>query len=110
VATRDEDCGACVQIELNLARKAGVARDTLESVMEETPQRLPSDLANVYQFTEAVVKATGEEEGLRQRLRERYGEEGLVELSLAMASCRFFPIMKRTLGYSKSCRVTRFDY
>lgn len=37
------------------------------------------------------------------RLRERYGEEGLVELALAIASARVFPVTKRALGYALSC-------
>jgi hypothetical protein len=31
------------------------------------------------------------------------GDEGLVEMALAIASCRVFPITKRALGYAVSC-------
>ncbi|NIR47201.1 hypothetical protein GWO43_01770 [candidate division KSB1 bacterium] len=110
VATRDEDCGACVQIEVNSARQSGINKDILQAVLTETPEDLPEELANVYRFAEAVVKATSEDEPLRRRIRDAYGEEGLVELSLAIASCRFFPIMKRTLGYSKSCKLVEIEY
>jgi hypothetical protein len=36
-------------------------------------------------------------------MRLRYGDEGLVELALAIASCRTFPVTKRVLGYAVSC-------
>jgi len=104
VATRDEDCGTCVQIEVNLARRAGMSADLLESVLAERPDDLPLELAEVYRFARAVVKARDDEE-LRAKMRQRYGEEGLVELALAMAACRVFPIVKRTLGYAKSCSL-----
>ena len=102
VAARDADCGTCVQIEVNLARKAGMPVDLLKSVVAERPDDLPLDLAEVYRFAQAVVEARDDED-LRQKMRDRYGEEGLVELALAMAACRVFPIVKRTLGYAKSC-------
>ena len=104
VATRDEDCGSCVQIEVNLARKAGMSAALLKSVLAQQPDDLPLDLANVYRFAQAVVEARDDED-LRQKMRERYGEEGLVELALAMAVCRLFPVVKRTLGYAKSCSL-----
>ena len=77
--------------------------------MSETPDALPEDLADVYHFTAAVVRATGDEESLRQRIRYRYGEDGLVELALAIASARVFPITKRALGYAKSCALVQVE-
>jgi alkylhydroperoxidase family enzyme len=103
VATRDEDCGPCVQIEVNLARKNGVPADILRAVLAGSPIDLPADLADVYRFADAVVRASGEEGVYRERLRRRYGEEALVELALAMAVCRAFPVAKRALGYAVSC-------
>lgn len=103
VATRDEDCGPCVQIAVNLARKDGLSPDVIAAVLERRPEDLPGPLADVYRFTEAVVEATGQDESYRDRLRARYGDEGLVELAFAMATCRVFPITKRALGYATSC-------
>ena len=105
VATRDEDCGTCVQTEVNLAKKAGVPHPVLEAAVHQRPQDLPEDLAEIYRFTEAVVKATGEETRYRQAILVRYGEEALVELSLAIAAARFFPITKRGLGFATSCSL-----
>jgi len=103
VATRDEDCGTCVQIEVNLAKQDGVAPAVIQAVLNSRPDELSEDLADVYHFAEEVVTATGGEEHFRERIRSRYGEEALVELAMTMAACRVFPITKRALGYAKSC-------
>lgn len=103
VATRDEDCGTCVRVEIRLARKAGLAPDVIRAVLQRAPDRLPAPLADVYRFTESVVTARGDEEPLRRRIRDAYGDAALAEMALAIAACRAFPIVKRTLGYATSC-------
>ena len=109
VATRDEDCGTCVQIEVNLARKEGVPPEFIRAVLNKRPDELPAELADVYRFAVAVVEASGEEDQLRQRLRAQLGEEAFVELALGIAATRVFPIAKRALGYAKSCALVEFQ-
>lgn len=107
VATRDEDCGTCVQIEVNLARRDGVPTDVIRAVLNNRPGDMTPELADVYRFAKSVVEASGGEEELRERVRERYGEEGLVELALGIASARVFPVAKRALGYATSCALVK---
>jgi alkylhydroperoxidase family enzyme len=104
VATRSEDCGTCLQIEVNLARRAGLSDDVLRAVLRRSPEDLPTQLGQVYRFTQAMVRAGEEEEGLREAIVRAYGEEGLVELALAIAACRAFPITERVLGHAVSCQ------
>ena len=103
VAVRHEDCGPCVQIVVNLAKKDGVAPQVLQAALASGPDALPEDLADAYRFVEAVVTRSGDEDRLRERVRQRYGEAGLVEMALAIAVCRIFPTVKRGLGYATSC-------
>ena len=103
VAVRHEDCGTCVQIAVNQARKAGVPAEQLRAVLDGKLDGLPEELTDAYRFAEAVVTANGEEDAWRERIRLRYGDEGLIEMALAIASCRVFPITKRALGYAVSC-------
>ena len=105
VAVRDEDCGTCVQIGINLALQDGVSADVLQAVIDDCPQNLPEPLEDVYRFTQSVVTADGDDSPLRDKMRGYYGEEGLVELALAIASCRVYPITKRAMGYATSCRL-----
>jgi alkylhydroperoxidase family enzyme len=107
VATRDEDCGECVQIVVNQARRAGVPATILQAALAEKVEELPADHADAYRFAEAVVRRSGAEEELRERIRHHFGEDGLVELALGIAACRVFPVTKRALGYSTSCALVR---
>src|SRR5712691_1390482 len=51
VATRDEDCSTCVQIEVNFDRKDGVPADVIRAALNNRPQDLTPELADVYRFT-----------------------------------------------------------
>ena len=72
--------------------------------MERKPDDLPSDLAEVYRFSEAVLAHDDDAATpFRESVVARYGQEGIAEVGLALASSLVFPTMKRTLGHSKSC-------
>src|SRR5580704_9270147 len=98
VAARSEDCGPCVQISINLSLRGGVSKDILRAVLDRQPDRLPPKLADVYHFAESVVAGV-EDDTLRQRVRNHYGDEALIEMGLAIAVGRTFPVVKRTIGY-----------
>lgn len=103
VAVLDEDCGDCVQIAVNLAKKDGVPVDVIQAVLDGRPDSLPESLADVYRFTEAVVRGDGDEGPFRDRIRSVFGDEGLIELAMAIATAKVFPVTKRALGYATSC-------
>lgn len=107
VGAMSDDCGSCVQIGVNLARKQGLSREHLSAIVSRDPARLPAELADVYHFSEAITLNTDQQDVMRERIRERYGEKGLIEISMAVAMHRVYPTLKRGLGYAKSCsRVT----
>lgn len=108
VATRYEDCGPCLQIEVNLAKKAGVDPALLQLILDEKVDQLPEDVAEAYRFATEVMEKRDPEE-LRNQLQKRYGEEGIIELSMAIAICRVFPTTKRGLGYAKSCSAVTVE-
>jgi alkylhydroperoxidase family enzyme len=103
VAIRDADCGTCVQIAVSQANKAGVSAEILRAAVDGNLEDLPEELKDACRFAEAVVTANGQEDALRERIRRRYADERLIEMALAIASCRTFPTIKRTLGYAVSC-------
>jgi alkylhydroperoxidase family enzyme len=107
-AVQAEDCGSCVQTEVNLARASGVPREVIHAVLDHDPSRLPAGLDDVFCFAGAVATRAAEADELRERLRGRYGEEGLLELALAIAAGRVFPTVKRALGFAVSCERVEF--
>jgi alkylhydroperoxidase family enzyme len=107
VAVRHEDCGPCVQTTVNLAKEDGVPAEVLRAVIDRDPDALPATLADVYRFAESVVTQSGDEGEYRERVRQVFGEAGLVELALAIATCRLFPTLKRGLGYATSCSLVQ---
>jgi len=102
-ATKHEDCGPCVQTVINYAIAAGVHPEILQAVLNDAPERLSSDLAAVYRYAKAVATAAPEAAELVDDIRDRYGQEALVELALGIATTRVFPTAKRGLGYAVSC-------
>jgi hypothetical protein len=105
VALQHEDCGPCLQITLNLARQSGVDAALLRAVLDGNCHELPPEIVDVLRFTQSVTVESGDDDALRETMRRRYGERGLIELSYAIASSRIPPTVKRCLGYAKSCRV-----
>ena len=104
-AVHHEDCSTCVQITVNLARQAGVSAALLRAALEQDFEELPPDMADVLRFSLSVVAASSGEGELRETLRKRYGERGMIELAYAIARGRIPPTVKRALGYAKSCSV-----
>ena len=104
VALSHEDCGTCLQIGVNLARQAGVESAVIHAVLDGDEDQLPHDLADVARFTKSIL-TVNDDDDLRQKMRKRYGERGLIELAYAIASSRIPPTVKRTLGYAKSCSL-----
>jgi hypothetical protein len=92
-----------VQIAVNQVRKAGVPAEVLQAVLDCRLDDLPEELRDAYRFAEAVATQSGAEDEWREGIRRRYGDEGLIEMALAIASCRAFPTIKRALGYAVSC-------
>jgi len=109
VALQHEDCGPCLQIGVNLARQAGVDATLLRATLDGDIEQLPPELADVYHFTQAVVNTSGNDDALREKLRKRYTDRGLIELAYAIASGKIPPTVKRVLGYAQSCSVVQVE-
>lgn len=103
VTASHEDCGTCLPMEVRLAKQAGVSAAVLHSVLDENPCSLSPELAEVYFFAKAVATGNGAEDEWREAILRRYGEVGLIELSLAIAVCRVFPTVLHAMGYAAPC-------
>ncbi len=104
--TRDEDCGPCLQLSIDMALQAGVPADVLRAALDKHIT-MEQPLEDIRLFTRAVVQNTPHDEALVSRVNERHGGEGVAELALCIASSRIFPTIKRALGQDKSCSLVQ---
>jgi len=107
-ALKYEDCGPCLQITVNLAQQNGVDPLVIRAVIDDDCSCLKDDLRVVFDFTQSVMNHADDDE-LRENLRSRYGERGLIEMSYAIAAGRIPPTVKRVLGYAKSCKAVSIN-
>jgi alkylhydroperoxidase family enzyme len=107
-AASHEDCDACRQTTVSLARRDGMPVDWLEAVVRRQPEQLPDGLADVYRFVDRVLRGSGDEAEHRERLRQRYAPRGdafLADLAVVLSATRAIPVTKRVLGTHTSCAV-----
>jgi alkylhydroperoxidase/carboxymuconolactone decarboxylase family protein YurZ len=108
-ATLSQDCGECLQIAVNVALQEGVPRHTVEAAVRGDADALEDAEAEALAFAERV--GTGlDANAEREWVRRRFGDAGVVELSIAVASAHVFPVLKRGMGYAQACRIDAVRY
>lgn len=105
-SARSEDCGPCVEIVREFALRDGLHPDRLQNALMGKPDSAEDALA--YDFGAAiasgdVVRAAE----LGEKIEEQYGRDVRTELTLAAASSRLYPAVKRGLGYASACTIPR---
>jgi len=99
-----EDCGPCTQLCVDMALEAGMARDQIEAVLCRNVKAMTPAVALGFQFADAVVRRSPEDETYREAVRARWSEKGVIDLAMGLQMGRLFPMMKLALGYAKECR------
>ena len=94
-----EDCGPCVQIAVDQARKAGVPDDQIEAVLQAHQSAMSPDVGLAFRLARTVVTGTADADQLRQEVRDRWGEAGIVDLVVPMQVYRLYSMIKAGLGY-----------
>ncbi len=103
-STRAEDCGPCVEIVRNFALADRMDADRLQNALLGKPDNAEDALA--YEFGAAI--ANGDimhASELGDEIEAKYGRPVRTELTLAAASGRLFPAVKRGLGYASACTI-----
>ncbi len=99
-----EDCGPCTQLCVDMALEAGMAKDQIEAVLRRNVKAMTPAVALGFQFADAVVRRSVEDDTYREAVRARWGEKGVIDLAMGLQMGRLFPMMKLALGYAKECR------
>jgi len=105
VAARHEDCSPCVRIEERAAEKAGVDRSVVAAARDGRFGDLPANLAEIAEFSRAVVSAREDDGTRRESIRARIGDRALCELALGIAAAGAFPRIKCAPGFATACAV-----
>jgi hypothetical protein len=101
-AAMTEDCGPCVQIHVNFALGDGMNADVLRALVMRKLDKVPADIALGFRYGEAIARGEAADE-LRDEVRGKWGEKGLIELAFTVAVARFYPAVKRGMGYAHTC-------
>ena len=104
VATLAEDCGPCTQIGVDMAAAAGVDPQVLRAILAGDEAAMGETAALAWRFAQAsLARDLTAADPLRDEVVRRWGEQGLVALSLALVASRMYPTLKYALGYGKTC-------
>jgi len=98
-----EDCGPCVEIAARGALAAGIDRDAVQAALDLRPQ--PGQDAQAFAFARAIALQLPEAETLGDEIELAQGRQVRTELTIAAATVRVHPALKRGLGYARSCSL-----
>jgi len=98
-----DDCGPCTQLLVDLALEAELEPSLIQAIIDLDYPALPEEIALVTRFTERVLDHDPEADDLRDQVLERWGQQGVITLGLAISAYRVYPALKYSLGYGKAC-------
>jgi len=104
VGTLSEDCGPCVQVGVDIATAQGMDPAIIRAVIAGDLQGMGDAASLAYRFAQASLARDMEAcDPLRDEIVRRWGDKGLVAVSLTLMQARMYPTLKYALGYGKAC-------
>jgi hypothetical protein len=104
-----EDCGPCTQLTVDMALEAGMPKEQIEAVLRGDISAMNSETVLGFRFADAVMRRSLDDDACRDAVRTRWGEKGVIDLTMALQMGRMFPMVKAGLGYAKECRQVSVD-
>ena len=83
------ECRYCTEAHLKGARKAGLSERDLEDIESETNQNFSEPEQIALHYAREMTRACADEFDTREKLREYFSDEQLVELTLVIALANF---------------------
>lgn len=104
-ATLVEDCGPCALTAAHWALAHKVPRDLVNQALAgDVPA---GDLKTAFDFGRAIATQSADAFALGDAIEARHGRTVRLELAMTAAIVRSYPAMKRGLGLTKACALTR---
>jgi hypothetical protein len=107
--TLAEDCGPCTQLTVDMALEAGMPKQQVEAVLRRDISAMNSETVLGFRFADAVIRRSADDDACRDAVRARWGERGVIDLTMALQMGRMFPMVKAGLGYARECRQVSVD-
>jgi hypothetical protein len=105
VAAMSEDCGACTQLAVDMANRAGVASEDLRAIVGGNLARMSPEALIGYRFAKAVLARDPEIDTLRDEIVQRWGRKALGAIALCTVAGRTFPRLRFALGHGDTCQA-----
>jgi alkylhydroperoxidase family enzyme len=102
-----EDCGPCIQLVADMARGAGMGEDQIVAVLSNDLGAMNHDVSLAHAFASALVRRGEGLDELRDQVRCRWGDRGVIDLTFAAQMTRIYPMIKAGLGFAKACHPIR---
>ncbi len=106
-ATLVEDCGPCALTAAQGALADSVDRNLINAALRGEPPE--GDLQTAFVFGAAIAKQSVEALALGDAIEAQYGRTVRLELAMTAATVRAYPAMKRGLGLTTACALTRLE-
>jgi len=99
-----EDCGPCTQLGADMAAAGGMPPAMVRAILAGDEAAMGEEAALVWRFAHASLARDMETcDPLRDEIVRRWGERGLVAISLSLTAARMYPTLKYALGHGKAC-------
>lgn len=106
-ATLVEDCGPCALTAARWALEHDVPRALVNAALAGAPPE--GALKTAFDFGQAIATQSPEAFALGDAIEASHGRATRLELAMTAAIVRSYPAMKRGLGLTKSCSITKLE-
>jgi hypothetical protein len=106
-ATLVEDCGPCAMTAAHGALQDGVDRDLVNAALAADPPE--GSLKTAFVFGAAIAQQSTDALSLGDAIEAEFGRIVRLELAMTAATVRAYPAMKRGLGLTTACSLTRLE-
>lgn len=109
IGAMSEDCGTCVQLEVDLAKKAGLPKEVLKDIVYSAQEHLSAEQVKISEFALGLSTSKMDDPDAREYIHNKYGPKAVVDLAFALNAASFLPSVKRAMGHAISCQKVEFD-
>ncbi len=107
-STLRADCGPCLRLAITMAEQAECPPDVIQTALGLTDTseeaKTGADFADVVLDNNPGLLESSE------NIRQRYGDEALYGLAIAINAGQFYPLLKRAMGHAANCEPVLRDY